>query len=52
MQHDHFEKASEPHNWWDWYAPYLAAREQGRTLEQATEAADSYMKDVKGIARR
>ena len=52
MQHDHFEKASEPHNWWDWYAPYLAAREQGRTLEQATEAADRYMKDVKGIVRR
>ena len=52
MQHDHFEKASEPHNWWDWYAPYLAAREQGRTLEQATEAADRYMEDVKGIVRR
>ena len=52
MQHDHFEKASEPHNWWDWYAPYLAAREQGRTLEQATEAADGYMKDVRGIVRR
>ena len=52
MQHDHFEKASEPHNWWDWYAPYLAAREQGHTLEQATEAADGYMKDVRGIVRR
>jgi catechol 2,3-dioxygenase-like lactoylglutathione lyase family enzyme len=52
MQHDHFEKASEPHNWWDWYAPYLAAREQGRTLEQATEAADRYMEDVRGIVRR
>jgi catechol 2,3-dioxygenase-like lactoylglutathione lyase family enzyme len=52
MQHDHFEKASEPHSWWDWYAPYLAAREQGRTLEQATEAADRYMEDVRGIVRR
>jgi catechol 2,3-dioxygenase-like lactoylglutathione lyase family enzyme len=52
MQHDHFEKASEPHNWWDWYAPYLAAREQGRTLEQATAAADRYIEDVRGIVRR
>jgi catechol 2,3-dioxygenase-like lactoylglutathione lyase family enzyme len=51
LQHDHFEKASPAHNWWDWYAPYLAAREQGSTSEQATEAADQYMKDVHGIVR-
>lgn len=51
-QHDHFEKASAPHDWWEWYAPYLAAREQGSTPEQATEAADRHMKDVRGIVRR
>ena len=50
--HDGFEKASPPHDWWDWYAPYLAARLSGNTSEQATEAADRYMKDVRGVVRR
>jgi catechol 2,3-dioxygenase-like lactoylglutathione lyase family enzyme len=52
QQHDHFEKASAAHDWWDWYAPYLAARQQGNTPEQATEIADRHMKDVHGIVRR
>ena len=52
MQHDHFEKASEAHNWWDWYAPYLAARERGESSEQATAAADRSMKDVRGVVRQ
>jgi catechol 2,3-dioxygenase-like lactoylglutathione lyase family enzyme len=47
--HDAFEKASPSHDWWDWYAPYLIAREQGRTSEQATEAADRYMEDAHGV---
>jgi hypothetical protein len=38
--HDAFEKASAPHDWWDWYAPYLNARQQGSTPEEATAAAD------------
>ena len=29
--HDRFEKAAPPHDWWDWYAAYLSAREQGRS---------------------
>jgi catechol 2,3-dioxygenase-like lactoylglutathione lyase family enzyme len=52
LHHDGFEKATEPHNWWDWYAPYLAAREHGSTPEEATAAADTYMKDARGIVRR
>ena len=51
MHHDHFEKAAPPHDWWDWYAPYLDARQQGSTPEQAEAAADRYMKDVRGIVR-
>jgi catechol 2,3-dioxygenase-like lactoylglutathione lyase family enzyme len=51
MQHDHFEKASAPHDWWDWYAPYFAARENGKTQEQATEAADRYIEGLRGIVR-
>lgn len=41
--HDHFEKTHGKHNWWDWYAPYLSARQNGSTLEEATAAANSYM---------
>jgi phytoene dehydrogenase-like protein len=50
--HGAFEEATPPHDWWDWYAPYLSARMQGRTPEQATEAADLYMEQVRGIRRQ
>ena len=43
MHHDRFEKAAPAHNWWDWYAPYLAARQRGATSEEADAAADRYM---------
>jgi hypothetical protein len=51
-QHDAFEKASAPHDWWDWYAPYLSARQHGSTPDEATAAADRYMQDVHAVARR
>ncbi len=51
QQHDHFEKASAPHDWWDWYAPYLHARQHGSTPEEAAAAADLYMQQTRGIAR-
>jgi len=49
--HDAFEKAAPPHDWWEWYAPYLDARLQGSTSEAATVAADRYMEDVHGVRR-
>jgi catechol 2,3-dioxygenase-like lactoylglutathione lyase family enzyme len=49
LHHDAFEKAAPAHNWWDWYAPYFAARQSGSTSEQATEAADRYMEEVHGV---
>jgi len=49
MHHDRFEKAAPAHNWWDWYAPYLDAREHGSTSEQAAEAADRYMEEAHGV---
>jgi hypothetical protein len=48
--HDAFEKATPPHDWWDWYAAYLDARQAGSTSEEAAAAAARYMADVKGIA--
>jgi hypothetical protein len=50
--HDHFEKTTPPHDWWDWYAPYLSAREKGSTPEEASKAADRYMKEVRHIVPR
>jgi hypothetical protein len=49
--HGAFEKSTPPHDWWDWYAPYLDARTRGKSSEEATEAADRYMKESRGIVR-
>jgi catechol 2,3-dioxygenase-like lactoylglutathione lyase family enzyme len=48
--HDPYEKSHAPHNWWDWYAAYMVAREQGRTPDEASEAAGRYMTDVLHVA--
>jgi hypothetical protein len=50
--HDQFEKIAPSHNWWDWYAPYLSAREQGSTPEEASNAAALYMKEVRHVVPR
>jgi catechol 2,3-dioxygenase-like lactoylglutathione lyase family enzyme len=47
--HDPYEKSHAPHNWWDWYAAYVEAREQGRTPDDAAEAAGRYMEEVKHV---
>jgi catechol 2,3-dioxygenase-like lactoylglutathione lyase family enzyme len=44
--HDHFEKTHAEHHWWDWYARYLSARQQGSSPEEAAAAADRYMEEV------
>ena len=49
MHHDRYEKAAPAHNWWDWYAPYLSARQHGSTPEQADAAADLYMEEAHGV---
>jgi hypothetical protein len=47
--HDPFDKAAPPHNWWDWYAAYMDAREGGSTPEEASAAAGRYMAEVKHV---
>ena len=44
--HDHFEKTHGKHNWWDWYAPYFNARQNGSSPEEASAAADRYMEKI------
>jgi hypothetical protein len=48
--HDPYEKTHSAHNWWDWYASYLSARQEGSTPEQASEGAGLYMEDVFDVA--
>jgi catechol 2,3-dioxygenase-like lactoylglutathione lyase family enzyme len=45
--HGQYEKTHPKHNWWNWYAPYLNARQNGSSPEQAAAAADRYMEQVK-----
>jgi catechol 2,3-dioxygenase-like lactoylglutathione lyase family enzyme len=47
--HDHYEKTHGKHNWWDWYAPYLSARQNGSSPEEAAAAANSYMEKFEVI---
>jgi hypothetical protein len=47
--HGAFEAVAPAHDWWDWYAAYMLAREGGSTSEEAVEAANRYMADVKHV---
>jgi catechol 2,3-dioxygenase-like lactoylglutathione lyase family enzyme len=45
-RHGEFEKTHTTHNWWDWYASYLSARQNGSSPEKAAAVADRYMEEV------
>jgi catechol 2,3-dioxygenase-like lactoylglutathione lyase family enzyme len=47
--HGSFEKVAPPHNWWDWYAAYMDARQRGNSPEAASSAAARYMAEVKKV---
>jgi len=44
--HGNFEKTHAEHHWWDWYAPYLSARQNGSSPEEAAASANRYMEEV------
>ena len=50
--HDHYEKTHGKHHWWDWYAPYLSARQNGGSPEEAAAAADRYMEEAVQVLPR
>ena len=52
QHHDHFEKTHAEHHWWDWYAAYFGARQNGASSEEATAAADRYMEDILHVLPR
>ena len=52
QNHGQYEKTHAKHNWWDWYAAYLSARQNGSTPQEAAAAADRYMDEVVHVASR
>ena len=50
--HGRYEKTHAKHNWWDWYASYLSARQNGSNPEEAAAAADRYMEEILHVPRR
>jgi hypothetical protein len=49
LRHGQFEAVAPPHDWWDWYAAYMVAREDGSAPDDAAAAANRYMADVKQV---
>jgi hypothetical protein len=48
-RHAQFEAIAPKHDWWDWYAAYMTARENGHTPDEASSAARAYMEEARGI---
>jgi hypothetical protein len=46
--HGAYEATAPKHHWSDWYAAYIVARDEGRSPEQAAEAAGQHMQDLQG----
>ena len=43
------EALAPKHEWWDWYAAYMDARQRGAAPQEAAAAAGRYMADVKHV---
>ena len=51
-RHDAFEKTHAAHNWWDWYAAYFSARQNGRSPEEANAGANRYLEETLHVLPR
>ena len=49
QHHGAFEAVAPAHDWWDWYAAYMEARQQGSNSEESAAAAERYMAAVKHV---
>jgi len=49
LHHGGYEAVAPPHDWWDWYAAYLDARENGSTPDEADAVAGRYMEEARGV---
>jgi hypothetical protein len=44
--HGAYEASAPPHHWSDWYAPFIVARADGRTVDEAVAEAGRHMEQV------
>ena len=52
QQHGRYEKTHGEHHWFDWYAPFMQARQNGSTPSDAATAADLYMEKLRSAVPR
>jgi hypothetical protein len=52
QRHGNYEKTHAKHNWWDWYAAYFGARQNGSSPDEAAAAANRYMDEVLHVPPR
>ena len=45
--HHHYEETSPEHDWAEWHAAYINAREQGSAPEDASKAAGLYIESIR-----
>lgn len=50
--HGRYEQTHAKHDWWNWYGPYLSARQHGSDPEQAAAVADRRMDEALGSTAR
>ena len=46
-QHGHYEPTAPEHHWWDWYAAFIVARQQGKTPEEAYREASAALEEAR-----
>jgi hypothetical protein len=51
-RHGAFEAVTPPHDWWDWYAAYMVARQGGSEPDAAAASAGRYMETVRHVVPR
>lgn len=50
--HDQYEKTHAEHHWSDWYAPYVKARQSGKSPEESAAVATLHMDEVHHVPPR
>ena len=49
IHHGAYEAIAPAHDWWNWYAPYLDARQHGKSERDAEAIADRHMEESHGV---
>jgi hypothetical protein len=49
QHHGAFEAAAPAHDWWDWYAAYMEARQRRCSSEESAASAKRYIAEVKHV---